>query len=95
MFKNMNVKKEGKNNDLQKLLDERNRIIEDLKSKNKKLEAELKEYREIGTSIEEFRQIVKTSKALNAELEDLKEEYLEMNRDYKRDMERFFKKQKM
>ena len=95
MFKNMNAGKNEKNNDLQKLLDERNKIIEDLKRENKKLEIELKEYRTIGTSIAEFQQIVKTSKAMNAELEDLKKEYLKMNRDYKRDMGRFFKKQKM
>lgn len=85
MFKN------SEKNDLEKLLDDRNKLIENLKTENRKLAEELLEYKKIGASVGEFQQIVKKSNGLNGELEDLKKEYLKMNRGYKRDMERLFK----
>ena len=79
---------------LERLLDERDNQIRELQEQNAELQATIDEYSNINTEVQELKNIIKEAKQLHSELNITRNEQLQTQNDYKKEMRAFFRNQK-
>ena len=79
---------------LERLLDERDKQIRELQEQNAELQATIDEYFNINTEVQELKNIIKEAKQLHNELNITRNEQLQTQNDYKKEMRAFFRNQK-
>ena len=79
---------------LERLLDERDKQIRELQGRNAELQSTIDEYSNINTEVQELKNIIKEAKQLHNELNITRNEQLQTQNDYKKEMRAFFRNQK-
>ena len=79
---------------LERLLDERDKQIRELHEQNAELQATIDEYSNINTEVQELKNIIKEAKQLHNELNITRNEQLQTQNNYKKEMRAFFRNQK-
>ena len=79
---------------LERLLDERDKQIRELQGRNAELQATIDEYSNINTEVQELKNIIKEAKQLHNELNITRNEQLQTQNDYKKEMRALFRNQK-
>ena len=79
---------------LERLLDERDKQIRELQEHKAELQATIDEYSNINTEVQELKNIIKEAKQLHNELNITRNEQLQTQNDYKKEMRAFFRNQK-
>ena len=79
---------------LERLLDERDKQIRELQERNAELQSTIDEYSNINIEVQELKNIIKEAKQLHNELNITRNEQLQIQNDYKKEMRAFFRKQK-
>ena len=79
---------------LERLLDERDKLIRDLQERNAELQSTIDEYSNINTEVQELKNIIKEAKQLHSELNITRNEQLQTQNEYRKEMRTFFRNQK-
>ena len=79
---------------LERLLDERDKQIRELQERNAELQSTIDEYSNINIEVQELKNIIKEARQLHSELNITRNEQLQTQNDYKKEMRAFFRKQK-
>ena len=79
---------------LERLLDERDKQIRELQERNAELQSTIDEYSNINIEVQELKNIIKEAKQLHNELNITRNEQLQTQNNYKKEMRAFFRNQK-
>lgn len=79
---------------LERLLDDQEKEILELRQQNAALQATIDEYSALDDEIQELQNLIKEAKRLNSELNDTRHEQLKSQKEYRKEMGTFFRKQK-
>ena len=93
-FNGGNMTNKKKVSILERLLDERDKQIRELQECNAELQSTIDEYSNINTEVQELKNIIKEAKQLHNELNITRNEQLQTQNDYKKEMRAFFRNQK-
>ena len=80
---------------LERLLNERDKQIQELQKQNVELQAMLDKYSYADNDMRELREIIEKTKQLNKEFNEVKNEHLRMTKEYEKDMGNFMRKNKI
>ena len=80
---------------LERLLDERDKQIQELKQQNEELEELVANYRSVDNDMKELKELIQAGYKMNAEYRKMNQEYTQMKKDFGRDMKRLFIRSKM
>lgn len=76
---------------LEQLLDERDKQIRELQQQNAELEAILESYSVLDDDVQELKSLISEARQLNSELTDVKNEQLQIKKEFRREMGRRFR----
>lgn len=76
---------------LERLLDERDTQIQELQIRITELEETAKSYSALDDEVQELHGLVKEAKRLNSELNSTRHEQLQTQKEYRKEMHKFFK----
>ena len=79
---------------LERLLDARDQQIRELQEQNAELQATIDQYSNINNDVQELKNIITEAKRLNNELNITRNEQLQTQKEYGKEMRTFFRKQK-
>ena len=79
---------------LERLLDERDKQIQELQMRITELEETVESYSALDDEVQELHNLVKEAKRLNSELNSTRHEQLQTQKEYRKEMMTFFRKQK-
>lgn len=79
---------------LERLLDERDKQIQELQMRITELEETVESYSVLDDEVQELHNLVKEAKRLNSELNSTRHEQLRSQKEYRKEMRTFFLKQK-
>ena len=79
---------------LERLLDERDKQIQELQMRITELEETVKSYSTLDDDVQELHDLVKEAKRLNSELNSTRHEQLKSQKEHRKEMRTFFLKQK-
>lgn len=79
---------------LEQLLDERDKQIRELQQQNAELEAILDWYSVLDDDVQELKSLISEARQLNSELTDVRNEQLQIKKEFRREIGTLFRKQK-
>ena len=79
---------------LERLLDNQEKEILELRQQNAELQAKIDEYSALDDDVQELRNLIKEARQLNSELNVSKNKHIKSQKEYEREMRIFFLKQK-
>ena len=79
---------------LERLLDERDKQIQELQEQNAKLEKELENYKSADNEMKELQELIQKGREMTVRLGEMSGEYDQMKKDFRRDMMKLFKRQR-
>ena len=79
---------------LERLLDERDKQIQELQMRNTELEETVESYSALDDEVQELHNLVKEAKRLNSELNSTRHEQLQTQKEYRKEMRTFFRNHK-
>ena len=79
---------------LERLLDNQEKEILELRQQNAELQATIDEYSALDDDVQELRNLIKEARQLNSELNVSKNKHIKSQKEYDREMKLFFLKQK-
>lgn len=79
---------------LERLLDERDNQIRELQAQNAELQDTIDQYSIINIEVQELKNIIEEAKQLHSELNNTRNEQLQTQKEYRKEMKTFFRKQK-
>ena len=79
---------------LERLLDERDKQIRELQERNAELQSTIDEYSNINAEVQELKNIIKEARQLHSEFNITRNEQLQAQNEYKKEMRTFFRNQK-
>ena len=79
---------------LERLLDNQEKEILELRQQNAELQATIDEYSALDDDVQELRNLIKEAKQLNSELNISKNKHIKSQKEYEREIKLFFLKQK-
>ena len=79
---------------LERLLDERDKQIQELQMRITELEETVESYSALDDEVQELHNLVKEAKRLNSELNSTRHEQLQTQKEYRKEMRTFFRNHK-
>lgn len=79
---------------LERLLDERDKQIQELKQQNEELKELVANYRSVDNDMKELKELIQTGYEMNAEYRKMNQEYIQMKKDFKRDLNKLLRRSK-
>ena len=82
-------------NILERLVENQQQEINELRQEKAELQAKIDEYSALDDDVQELRNLIKEAKQLNSELNISKNKHIKLQKEYDREMKLFFLKQKI